>query len=374
MKFVISSAALFNRLQSISRVINSKNTLPILDCFLFEFQNNVLTITASDSETTLITFLDVIECDCDARFCINAKTIQDSMKEIAEQPMTFDVNLDDMEITANYQNGRFCIVGQNADEYPKFQVSDEEMSSVLLPSDDFLSGISHCIFATGNDEIRQVMNGIYFDIYPDGIVFVATDGRKLVRIKNTAIRNNEHASFILPQKPATLLKNLLPKESNDVTLSFNSKNAIVNMESTKLICRLIEGRYPNYNSVIPTQNPYRVTIDRQSFISTIKRILIFSSQSSALIKLHLSENQIIVSGQDLDYSTSAEEKLACEYQGNEINIGFSGTFLLDILNNMVGENVMIELADPSRAGVLVPVEQNENEDMLMLLMPMMLND
>lgn len=374
MRFVISSAALFNRLQSISRVINSKNTLPILDCFLFEFQNNVLTITASDSETTLITSLDVIECDGDARFCINAKTIQDSMKEIAEQPMTFDVNLEDMEITANYQNGRFNIVGQNADEYPKFQVSDEEMNTVLLPSDDFLSGISHCIFATGNDEIRQVMNGIYFDIYPDGIVFVATDGRKLVRIKNTAIKNNKHASFILPQKPAVILKNLLPKESNDVTLEFNSKNAIVKMESTKLICRLIEGRYPNYNSVIPNQNPYRVTIDRQSFISTIKRILIFSSQSSALIKLHLSENQIIVSGQDLDYSTSAEEKLACEYEGNEINIGFSGTFLLDILNNMVGENVMIELADPSRAGVLVPVEQNENEDMLMLLMPMMLND
>lgn len=374
MRFVISSAALFNRLQSISRVINSKNTLPILDCFLFEFQNNVLTITASDSETTLITSLDVIECDGDARFCINAKTIQDSMKEIAEQPMTFDVNLEDMEITANYQNGRFNIVGQNADEYPKFQISDEEMNTVLLPSDDFLSGISHCIFATGNDEIRQVMNGIYFDIYPDGIVFVATDGRKLVRIKNTAIKNNEHASFILPQKPAVILKNLLPKESNDVTLEFNSKNAIVKMESTKLICRLIEGRYPNYNSVIPKQNPYRVTIDRQSFISTIKRILIFSSQSSALIKLHLSENQIIVSGQDLDYSTSAEEKLACEYEGNEINIGFSGTFLLDILNNMVGENVMIELADPSRAGVLVPVEQNENEDMLMLLMPMMLND
>lgn len=374
MRFVISSAALFNRLQSISRVINSKNTLPILDCFLFEFQNNVLTITASDSETTLITSLDVIECDGDARFCINAKTIQDSMKEIAEQPMTFDVNLEDMEITANYQNGRFNIVGQNADEYPQFQISDEEMNTVLLPSDDFLSGISHCIFATGNDEIRQVMNGIYFDIYPDGIVFVATDGRKLVRIKNTAIKNNEHASFILPQKPAVILKNLLPKESNDVTLEFNSKNAIVKMESTKLICRLIEGRYPNYNSVIPKQNPYRVTIDRQSFISTIKRILIFSSQSSALIKLHLSENQIIVSGQDLDYSTSAEEKLACEYEGNEINIGFSGTFLLDILNNMVGENVMIELADPSRAGVLVPVEQNENEDMLMLLMPMMLND
>lgn len=374
MRFVISSAALFNRLQSISRVINSKNTLPILDCFLFEFQNNVLTITASDSETTLITSLDVIECDGDARFCINAKTIQDSMKEIAEQPMTFDVNLEDMEITANYQNGRFNIVGQNVDEYPQFQISDEEMNTVLLPSDDFLSGISHCIFATGNDEIRQVMNGIYFDIYPDGIVFVATDGRKLVRIKNTAIKNNEHASFILPQKPAVILKNLLPKESNDVTLEFNSKNAIVKMESTKLICRLIEGRYPNYNSVIPKQNPYRVTIDRQSFISTIKRILIFSSQSSALIKLHLSENQIIVSGQDLDYSTSAEEKLACEYEGNEINIGFSGTFLLDILNNMVGENVMIELADPSRAGVLVPVEQNENEDMLMLLMPMMLND
>ena len=374
MRFVISSALLFTRLQSIGRVINSKNALPILDCFLFDFQGNVLTVTASDSETTLITSLDVIECDTNARFCINARTIQDSMKEIAEQPMTFDVNLDTMEITAQYQNGHFSIIGQNAEEYPEIQVAEEGMESIIVPADILMSGISHCLFATGNDEIRQVMNGVYFDIQADGLYFVATDGRKLVRIKNTSIQGYKPSNFILPPKPASLLKNLLPREGGDITVNFDSRNAVISMEYTKLICRLIEGRYPNYNSVIPTQNPYRVTVDRLALLSTIKRILVFSNQSSALIKLHLEENKIIVSGQDLDYSTSAEESLSCDYQGHVINIGFSGTFLVDILNNLVGDNVLIELADPSRAGVLVPVEQNENEEMLMLLMPMMLNE
>lgn len=374
MKFVLSSTTLFTRLQSIGRVINSKSPIPILDCFLFEIKDKILTITASDSETTLITWFDIIDNDTDASFCINARTLQESMKEIAEQPIEFEINLDNMEITANYQNGHFNIVGQNADEYPKMQINEEDMESVLFSPDALLSGISHCSFATGNDEIRQVMNGIYFDIQPDGVYFVATDGRKLVRIKNTSIQGNAPSNFILPPKPASLLKSLLPKESNDVKINFNQKNAVIHLESTKLICRLIEGRYPNYNSVIPTQNPYHVTVDRQAFLSTIKRILVFSSQSSALVKLHLEDNKIIVSGQDFDFSTSAEEMLPCSYQGNVINIGFSGTFLVDILNNLVGDNVLIELADPSRAGVLVPVEQNENEEMLMLLMPMMLNE
>lgn len=374
MKFLLSSTTLFTRLQSIGRVINSKSPIPILDCFLFEIKDKVLTITASDSETTLITWLDIIDNDSDASFCINARTLQESMKEIAEQPIEFEINLDNMEITANYQNGHFNIVGQNADEYPIMPINEEDMETVLFQPEALLSGISHCTFATGNDEIRQVMNGIYFDIQPDGVYFVATDGRKLVRIKNTSIQGNAPSNFILPPKPASLLKNLLPKESNDVKINFNQRNAVIHLESAKLICRLIEGRYPNYNSVIPTQNPYHVTVDRQAFLSTIKRILVFSSQSSALVKLHLEDNKIIVSGQDFDFSTSAEEMLPCSYQGNVINIGFSGTFLVDILNNLVGDNVLIELADPSRAGVLVPVEQNENEEMLMLLMPMMLNE
>lgn len=374
MRFIVSSSALFNRLQTIGRVINSKNTLPILDCFLFEIQDNILTITASDSETTLITNLELVESDANARFCINAKTIQDSMKEIAEQPLSFDIYPDNMEITANYQNGRFNIVGQSADEYPEMNLPQEDMNALIIPAETMLNGINRCLFATADDELRPVMNGVYFDIQADNLTFVSTDGHKLVRNRNYGIKDHQPAAFILPKKPATILKNLLPKESDDVTLKFNERNAYITMESSRLICRLIEGRYPNYNSVIPQNNPYRVTVDRLTLLSALKRVLIFSNQSSALIKLHLESNQLVVSGQDIDYSTSAEERVPCEYGDSPMNIGFKGTFLIDILNNMGGENVIIELADPSRAGVIVPAEQEENEDLLMLLMPMMLND
>jgi DNA polymerase-3 subunit beta len=241
MRFIVSSSALFNRLQTIGRVINSKNTLPILDCFLFEIQDNILTITASDSETTLITNLELVESDANARFCINAKTIQDSMKEIAEQPLSFDINPDNMEITANYQNGRFNIVGQSADEYPEMNLPQEDMNALIIPAETMLNGINRCLFATADDELRPVMNGVYFDIQADNLTFVSTDGHKLVRNRNYGIKDHQPAAFILPKKPATILKNLLPKESDDVTLKFNERNAYITMESSRLICRLIEG-------------------------------------------------------------------------------------------------------------------------------------
>ena len=374
MKFIVSSSALFNRLQTIGRVINTKNTLPILDCFLFEIQDNILTLTASDSENTLITHMELVESDGNVRFCIKAKTIQDSMKEIAEQPLTFDINPDSMEITANYQNGRFNIMGQSAEEYPDMDFIQEDMHTLVMPSETLLNGINHCLFATADDEMRLIMTGIYFDIQPDNLTFVSSDAQKLVRCKNYSIKDHEPAAFILPKKPATILKNILSKEPDDITLKFNNRNAYITMESSKLICRLIEGRYPNYNSVIPQNNPYRLTIDRITLISALKRVLIFSNQSSSLIKLHLENNQLLVSGQDIDYSTSAEEHVPCSYEGDPMNIGFNGTFLIDILNNIGGENVIIELADRSRPGVIVPAEQEENEDLLMLLMPMMLND
>ncbi len=374
MRFIVSSSALFNRLQMIGRVINSKNTLPILDYFLFEIQDNTLTLTASDSETTLITSMELVESDANARFCINAKTIQDSMKEIAEQPLAFDVNTDNMEIRASYQNGHFSIMGQNADEYPNMNAALDEAETLLMPASTLLGGINHCLFATANDDLRPIMTGIYFDVQADNLTFVSSDANQLVRDKVYSVSGNQPASFILPKKPATLLKNLLPKEDGDVTLKFNGRNAVIHMEASKLICRLIEGRYPNYNSVIPANNPYRVTVDRLTMLSALKRVLVFSNQSIALIKLHLEDHRLVVSGQDIDYSTSAEEYIPCDYADAPLNIGFKGTYLIDILNNLSGENVVIELADPSRAGVIKPAEQEENEDLLMLLMPMMLND
>ena len=373
MKFIVSSTGLYSRLQAISRVINSKNSLPILDCFLLELTDGTLSITASDSETTLSTSIETNEYDTDGRFAVNSKTILDALKEIPEQPLAFEVN-ENMEIIVKYQNGKYSLMGQNADEYPQSANLGSNAVHVGLGVEVLMSGINRSLFATADDELRPVMNGIYFDITTEDITFVASDGHKLVRNKSYKARGNEKAAFILPKKPATLLKNLLPKETGDVQIDFDDRNAVFTLENYSMTCRLIEGRYPNYNSVIPQNNPHRAIIDRAAFVSALKRVSVFSSAASSLIKLRLDMNTIQISGQDIDFSTSAEETLMCQYEGNQMSIGFKSTFLIDILNNMSSQEVVMELADPSRAGVIVPVEQNEEEDLLMLLMPMMLND
>ena len=373
MKFIVSSTGLFSRLQAISRVINSKNSLPILDCFLLELTDGTLSITASDSETTLSTFIEANEYDTDGRFAVNSKTILEALKEIPEQPLTFEVS-ESMEIVVKYQNGKYSLMGQNADEYPQSANLGSNAVHVSLGVEVLMNGINRSLFATADDELRPVMNGIYFDITTEDITFVASDGHKLVRNKSYKARGNEKAAFILPKKPATLLKNLLPKETGDVQIDFDDRNAMFTLENYSMTCRLIEGRYPNYNSVIPQNNPHRATIDRAAFVSGLKRVSVFSSAASSLIKLRLDMNTIQISGQDIDFSTSAEETLMCQYEGNKMSIGFKSTFLIDILNNISSQEVVMELADPSRAGVIVPVEQNDDEDLLMLLMPMMLND
>ena len=374
MKIKVSSAALFGRLTSIQRVLNSKNSFPILDCYLFETEGNNMTITASDSETTLVTSIQLVECDMNARFCIKAKTIQDSLKEIADQPVTLDVNLDTMEIRGEYQNGTFSIVGERADEYPAVHALSGDAHTFTFAQNVLMNGINHCLFATADDEIRPVMTGIYFDFTPENLVFVGTDGRKLVRSKTNAVTSAEQVGFILPKKPATILKSLLAKGETTVELAFSDKLAVVKAPEFTLTCRLIDGRYPNYNSVIPQNNPYRAVIDRSALISTLKRVLVFCNQRSELVKLALAKNKLTVSGQDVDYSTSAEEHLICEYDSPAINIGFKGTLLLDILNNLDCSEVVLELADPGRAGIITPAEQKEGEEVLMLLMPMMLSD
>lgn len=374
MKFIVSSTALSSHLQAISRVINSKNALPILDCFLFELQDGTLSATVSDSETTMVTTVEVNESDMDGRFAVTAKTLLDALKEIPEQPLTFEINTDSLEITVQYQNGKYSLMGQNADEFPQSAMLGDNAVRVEMDAQVLLGGINRAVFATADDELRPVMNGIYFDITTEDITFVASDGHKLVRNKTFVAHGDEKAAFILPKKPATLLKNLLPKEQGDVQIDFDDRNAVFTLENYRMVCRLIEGRYPNYNSVIPQDNPHKVTIDRQMLISALRRVSVFSSQASSLIKLRLSENQIQISAQDIDFSTSAEETLICQYAGNAMSIGFKSTFLIDILNNLTAQEVIVELADPSRAGVIVPAEQEENEDVLMLLMPMMLND
>lgn len=374
MRFLVSSTTLFSHLQAISRVINSKNSLPILDCILIELNDGTITMTASDSETTLSTSIEVSEYEGEGRFAISSKTILEALKENPEQPLNFNINTETMEITVKYPNGKYSMMAQNGDEYPLPKQMGSEVVNLTMAADVMLTGINRCIFATADDELRPVMNGIYFDINQQDVTLVSSDGHKLVRNKSFASTGNEKAAFILPKKPSNLLKNLLPKEQGDVQICFDDKNAMFTMENYQMTCRLIEGRYPNYNSVIPQNNPHKAVVDRAIFISALKRVSVFSSQASSLIKLSLKENNMTISAQDIDFSTSAEETLICQYDGKDMSIGFKSSFLIDILNNISSQNVIIELADPSRAGLIVPEEQEENEDLLMLLMPMMLND
>lgn len=374
MKFIVSSTSLFSHLQAISRVINSKNSLPILDCFLIELHDGTLQMTASDNETTLSTSIEVNEFDEDGRFAVSSRTLLEALKEIPEQPLSFLINPENLEITVQYQNGKYSLMGQNADEYPKPQDLGTNAVQLTIPANVLTDGVNRCIFATADDELRPVMNGIYFDITLEDITLVASDGHKLVRNKTYEAHGTEKAAFILPKKPANILKNLLTKEQGDVQIGFDDRNAMFTLENYQMVCRLIEGRYPNYNSVIPQNNPHKAIVDRASFISALRRVSVFSSQASSLIKLNLKENQINISAQDIDFSTSAEETLMCQYDGKPMSIGFKSSFLIDILNNIPSTNVIVELADPSRAGVIVPEEQDEDEDLLMLLMPMMLSD
>ena len=374
MKFNVSSATLCNRLQTLSRVLASKNSIQILDCILFELQDGKLRLTASDSETTLVSTLDVDEADSNGMFAIKAATIINGLKEISDQPITLDVNPETHEIVIYYQNGRSSFVGQGGEEYPSYPSISDSAQQLTIDANVLLNGISRAIFATAEDEIRPVMNGVFFDITPDSVTFVASDGHKLVRDRSFTTHGEQPASFILPKKPAKTLKDILAKENGDAIVKFDDRNARIELENYTLNCRLIEGRYPNYNSVIPQDNPFRVSVDRVTLIGALRRVLVFASTSTSLVKLRVDQNDLIVSTQDIDFSTSAEEHVLCDYSGTAMSIGFKGPFLVDILNCMSSQEVVLELADPSRAGVIVPAEQEEQEDLLMLLMPMMLSE
>ena len=375
MKFIASSTTMLNHLQAISRVINSKSTLPILDCFLLDLKANKLTLTAADSETRLETWIEVSGVEGEGSLAINAKNLLDPLRELPDQPLTFEINDETLEVFIYYHNGKYNFVGLKCDEYPLPKPLKEETSmSIKIEAETLLSGIHKTVFATADDELRPVMNGIYFDITSDDLTFVASDGHKLVRFTTNEAKGDGRSSFILPKKPANLLKNLLPKESGEVVVNFDENNAYIKMETYTMVCRFVEGRYPNYNSVIPKDNPNQITLDRLNLLNALKRVSVFSNPSIGLVKLQLSDNNIIITAQDIDFLTAAEESLECTYSGSVMNIGFKASFLIEILDNIPSPDVHIELSDPSRAGLILPVEKEESEDMLTLLMPMMLND
>lgn len=379
MKFKASSTVLLSHLQAISRVINSKNSLQILDNFLLNLEGNLLTMTASDTETTLITSMEVEDVTGSGKVAVSSRLLLDTLREFSEQPLSFQVNDSNLAMVITSANGNYNFIGQNGDEYPRLPELQADAKHMSMPVSTLAAGISKTLFCTADDELRPVMNGIYFDIFKDGLTLVATDAHKLVRYKTnyTSVSLGEEedkTSFILPKKPANMLKNILPKESGDVEIKFDSKNAYFKLSNYTMICRQVEGRYPNYNGVIPKENPYKVIVDRASLLNALKRVSVFSNQASNLVKLHIADNKIAISAQDIDFSISAEETINCQYADDSIKIGFKSAFLIEILSNIGASDVVLELTDPSRAGIILPFENEENEDILMLLMPMLLND
>ncbi len=375
MKFVVSSTDLLSHLLNAGRVISSKNTLPILDNFLFKLDSNELEITASDLESTLITRIKLENTSDSGSIAIPARILTDTVKEFPEQPLTFEIDLAKLSIVINSENGKFTIVGQNASDFPQMPVINEESkSTVEMQAEVLFNGINKTLFATADDELRPVMNGIFIELSTDDLTFVASDAHKLVRYKRTDAKADAAAAFILPKKPASLLKNVLPGEENPVKVEFDDKNAFFSMTEYKLACRLVEGNYPSYNSVIPTENPNKLSIDRVEFYNSLKRVSVYSNQASNLVKISLKGNQMTVSAQDIDFSISAYERLNCQYEGEDLEIGFKSTFLIEILSNLGSTDVIVEFSDPTRAGILLPATTtNEAEDVLMLLMPMMIN-
>uniref|UniRef100_A0AB33J3L2 Beta sliding clamp n=1 Tax=Prevotella sp. GTC17259 TaxID=3236795 RepID=A0AB33J3L2_9BACT len=348
--------------------------MPILDSFLFEVSGNELFITASDSENVIKSTLTLDESDQNGIFAIPSKTLLDAVKELPEQPLTFEIDTNSYTVQIVYQNGVYNFTAQNANEYPKNNSITDDITVITIPASVLLENVSRSIFATGQDELRPVMSGIYFDLTSENLAIVASDGHKLVRNQILNIRNSTPASFILPKKPAMLLKGILAKDDTEVIIKFNTRTAEFTTNNTVLTCRLIEGKYPNYNSVIPQNNPNKLTIDRKILIGALRRVLPFASESSQLVRFHLTSGKLQLSSEDVDFATSAKEEIICDYDSSIISIGFKGSSMQEILNNMESEEVDILLADPSRAGIVIPTQQPENQNILMLIMPMLLND
>lgn len=373
MKFTVSSSALLSLLSTTGKVINSKNTLPILDYFLMDLKDGELKVTTSDLETTLVGTLKVDNVEQEGMVAAPAKLMLDVLKECSEMPLTLEVNSDNWEIKISWKSGGSSVPGANPISYPAVQGLSEEKIDVSMDVDTLVNGINKTIFATADEELRPVMNGVYIRLDDKALTFVATDAHKLVKYA-TEYSGGTEASFILPKKPANLLKAMLLKEEGEVQMSFDKKNAMFRLKNSLLICRLIEGSYPNYNAVIPAANPNKVLVDRIELMNAIKRVAVCANPTTNLIKMDISGDRISLTAQDLDFYVSANETISCSYEGDPVIIGFKSTFLVEILSNMETPTVLIELADSTRAGVFKPVYDDKRSDStLMLLMPMIIN-
>ena len=372
MKFIVSSTYLLKQLQVLGGVINNSNTLPILDNFLFELDHTSLTISASDLETTMSSTINV-ESDSKGSIALPAKLLLETLKTFPEQPLTFIVEENNtVEISSNH--GKYALAYANGEEFPK-AVALENPSSTTLSGDILASAISKTIFAAGNDDLRPVMSGVFFQFSTESLTFVATDAHKLVKYTRGDVSASETAEFIMPKKPLNLLKGILVGIDDAITIEYNDSNAKFTFDNSVLICRLIDGKYPNYEAVIPKENPNKLVIDRTQFLNSVRRVSIFSNKTTHQIRLKIAGAELNVSAEDIDYSNKAEERLTCDYQGDDMQIGFNSRFLSEMLSNLNASEVQLEMSLPNRAGILTPVDGlDEGETITMLVMPVMLNN
>jgi DNA polymerase-3 subunit beta len=372
MKFIVNSTALLKELQKLNSVISSNNTLPILDNFLFEINEGNMAVTASDLEVTMKVAISV-ESEFDGRITIPARILIDTLKTFSNQPLTFVINLTNYSIEIISELGNYKLSGNNADEFPKSPTLTNS-SSTFFKSEILQNAINKTLFASGNDDLRPVMSGVYCELSPEQVTFVATDAHKLVKHSRTDLSSDKTASLILPKKPLTILKNNIV-DGIDVTLDFNDTNALFSFENNTIICRLIDGKYPNYDAVIPKENPNKLTIETSLLLSSIKRISIYANKTTHQIRLKVSGSELQISSEDLDFSNKADERLPCHYEGEDIEIGFNSKFVIDMLNNIGSNKISLEMSAPNRAGIILPLDGTvEGENTLMLVMPVMLNN
>jgi DNA polymerase-3 subunit beta len=371
MKFNIPSKQLLTRLNAVSKVISNKNAYAILENFLFEIEGERLVITGSDMETRMTTTIEVPGAEGSVKFAIDVKRMLNLLKELPDTAMTFDVNEETMEVNITYLNGKFNSMAFDGAEYPLKSPSSDDAFTFTLTEKDVYDGIQHTVFAVGVDEMHPQFMGIYWDIVPDGITFVASDSHKLVRYRKTQVQPNTERGFILPAKPATILCGIIDKNGkNDVRITVDETSATFETGDYTLTCRFINGRYPKYNAVIPENNPYTLNIDRVTLLNALRRVSVFAAVGG-LIKFDMHPDHIVLNSQDLDHATSAEEVVQCEYDGVEpLEMGFKNVDIIEVLNNLDTETVCVKLSDPTRAGIFLPSQQADGEDLLILQMPM----
>ena len=373
MNFVVSTSGLLKHLKSIGGVLNTNNTIPILDCFLFELSKGELTLSASDMETTITTTIKV-ESNDNGSIAIPAKTLLEALANLPEQPISFITDKTKHSVKLKTETGDYNISGQNGEEYPKL-AKLESQSSLVIKSDVLANAINKTIFATGNDDLRPVMSGVFCQFNENNSIFVATDAHKLVRYTRNDAKASAAASFIMPKKPLNVLKTLLAGVDDAVKIEFNKTNALFSFGNINLVCRLIDGKYPNYEAVIPKQNPNKLTIDRSAFLGALKRVSVFANKATHQLRVKVVGSQLRVSAEDLDFANEGHETLTCTYVGEDMEIGFNSRFLVEMVSNLDCDEIILEMSAPNRAGIILPNNKaNPSEDVLMLVMPVMLNN